>query len=104
MRPYVVAFFFFTGPCFAAGDPAPEHSCFTAAETREKIFKLGLVEPFYVMKNATARLQAEVIGLRLCSRREELVYELSLLRHDGRIIHVLADAKTGQLASAKPEH
>lgn len=55
------------------------------------------------MRNAAGRLQAEALGVKLCSRRDELVYELSLLRHDGRIIRVFIDAKTGQAIGSKDE-
>lgn len=80
-----------------------EHVCFSAAETRDKILAHGLFEPFHVMRNAAGRLQAEALGVKLCSRRDELVYELSLLRHDGRIIRVFIDAKTGQAIGSKDE-
>jgi uncharacterized membrane protein YkoI len=82
----------------------PERVCFTAAETREKILAHGLFEPFHVMRSAASRLQAEAIVVKLCRLRGELVYELSLLRHDGRVIRLSIDAKTGQLISSKTEH
>ena len=47
------------------------------------------------MRSTAGRLQAEALGVKLCRWSEELVYELSLLRHDGRVIHVFIDAKNG---------
>jgi uncharacterized membrane protein YkoI len=88
----------------AKSEPAEERVCFTTAETREKIVAHGLSDPFHAMRNAAARLQAQVVGAKLCRKREELVYELSLLRHDGRIIHLSIDAKTGQSIGPKTEH
>jgi hypothetical protein len=40
------------------------------------------------MRSAASRSEAEAIGVKLCPWSEELVYELSLLRRDGRVIHV----------------
>ena len=48
------------------------------------------------MRSEAGRLQAEAMGVKLCRWSEELVYELSLLRRDGHVIHVLIDAKTGR--------
>ncbi len=56
------------------------------------------------MQNAAGRLQAEALGVKLCRRSDELVYELSLLRHDGRVIRVFIDAKTGQAIDSKNEY
>lgn len=56
------------------------------------------------MHGAATRLQAQVIGVKLCRWREDLVYELSLLRHDGHIIHISVDAKTGQPIGSKTRH
>jgi hypothetical protein len=88
----------------AISEPDPERVCFTTAETREKIPTHRLLEPFHVLRSAATRLQAEAVGVKLCRRHEELVYELSLLRHDGRIIHLSLDAKTGQPIGSKAEH
>lgn len=81
----------------ARAEPELERKCFSTDESREKINANGLFEPFHVLRSAAARLQAQVIGLKLCRIKGELVYELSLLRHDGRIIHLSADAKTGEI-------
>lgn len=77
-------------------EPYHEHVCFSAAETRDKIAAHGLSEPFHAMRSAAGHLQAEMLGLKLCRLSEKLVYELSLLRHDGHVIHLYIDAKTGQ--------
>jgi uncharacterized membrane protein YkoI len=81
-----------------------ERVCFSTAETRDKIHTHGLSQPFHAMRSAAGRLQAEAIGVKLCRRSDEFVYELSLLRHDGRVIHVFIDAKTGQAIGPKNEY
>jgi hypothetical protein len=86
------------------GTPAPGRVCFSTGETREKILAQGLVEPFHIVRSAASRSQAEAIGVRLCRWSEELVYEMSLLRRDGRVIHVNVNAKTGLAVGSKNEH
>jgi uncharacterized membrane protein YkoI len=71
-------------------------TCYSAAETREKIASHELAEPFRVMKSAARKLQAEPIGARLCRRQDALVYDISLLRHDGHVIHLFLNATDGK--------
>jgi hypothetical protein len=85
----------------AGAQTEQERVCFSTAETRDKILTHGLFEPFRAMRSAAGRMQAEAIGVKLCRWSEELVYELSLLRHDGHVIHVFIDAKTGQPIGSK---
>ena len=88
----------------ARAEPKPDRVCFSTPETREKILAHGLIEPFRVMRSAASRSQAEAIGIKLCRWSEELVYEMSLLRRDGRVIHVNVNAKTGLVVGSKNEH
>jgi uncharacterized membrane protein YkoI len=94
----------YLGSSAAARSEPAESVCFSAGETRDKILANGLFEPFHAMKSTAGRLQAETIGIKLCRWNEELVYEISLLRRDGRVIHVFLDAKTGQAMGSKNEH
>lgn len=79
----------------------PERECYSAAQSRERIAVRKLAEPFRLMANAAARFQSEAIGAKLCRWKEQLVYEITLLRRDGRVIHVSMNAVTGQLIGAK---
>ena len=88
----------------ARTEPEPDRVCFSTAETREKILAQGLFEPFRVMRNVASRSQAEAIGVKLCRWSEDLVYEMSLLRRDGRVIHVFVNAKTELVIGSKNEH
>lgn len=88
----------------ARSEPEQERVCFSAAETRDKILAHGLFEPFHAMRSTAGRMQAEALAVKLCRWKEDLVYELSLLRHDGRVIHVFIDAKTGQAIGSKNDH
>ena len=72
----------------------------TAGQAREMIAKHRLAEPFRLMKSAAHRFQAEAIGVKLCRRKEEYIYVISLLRRDGRVIHVFLNALTGKIVRA----
>jgi uncharacterized membrane protein YkoI len=103
---FIVAFVgaYLGGSAAASAQSEPDRVCFSTAETREKILAHGLYEPFRAMRSAASHSQAEAIGVKLCRWNEELVYEMSLLRRDGRVIRVFVDAKTGQVIGSKNEH
>ncbi len=48
------------------------------------------------MQAASLAAHAEPINARLCRDHDELVYEISLLRRDGRVVRIYLDAATGQ--------
>ncbi len=86
----------------AEAQPAQQLECYSTAETRDKIAAHGLSEPFRTMQKAAARFQAEALAAKLCRRDDNnFVYEINLLRRDGRIVRSLFDAKTGQLIESK---
>lgn len=74
----------------------PSLECFQTAETRQLIVERRLADPFAMMTTASAAARGEPIGARLCRANDELVYEISLLRHDGRVVRVYVDAATGK--------
>jgi hypothetical protein len=74
--------------------------CLTAAQAREMIGLHRLADPFRVMKGAAHRFQAEALRVKLCRRKDEFNYEISLLRRDGRVIHVFLNAASGKMLRA----
>lgn len=95
-------------PCAAAStqgaEPPRERVCFSSAETREKIAVNGLTEPLRLMRGAANRLAADAISARLCQRERDFVYDISLLKHDGHVVHVMLNARDGQPYTAREEH
>jgi len=89
------------GGAGGAAEPERQRICFSAQETREKILAHKLSEPFRVMKATAAQMQAEAIGAKLCRWKEELVYEISLLRRDGHILHVFVNAADGRTVGSR---
>lgn len=69
--------------------------CFDPAETREKILSNKLTEPFQALRRGG--LQGDALRARLCRwKPDEFVYEISVLRRDGRIVHIYMNAQNGQ--------
>ena len=85
----------------ALAQPAQQNQCFSTAETRDKIAAHGLTEPLRSIEKAAAHFQAEALAAKLCRRDDGFVYEISLLRRDGKIVRSLYDAKTGQIIETK---
>lgn len=69
--------------------------CVPPAQTRELFFQDKLVPPFRVMREAAVIAQAEAIDIQLCRFQAALVYDVTLLGRDGRVIHRLIAATTG---------
>jgi len=91
----VLALSFSTQFCLA--EPRRDRVCFSAAETREKIVIDKLFEPFSALRAAAHRWQAEAIGVQLCQRNREMVYEIRLLPRSGRVIHLILNAENGEV-------
>jgi uncharacterized membrane protein YkoI len=86
------------------GDRAPaRRQCFSTAQTREKIEAHGLTDPFASMRAAARDLKGEALGARLCRLDETYIYEISVLRPDGRIDKLLFDATTGKAHSSNKD-
>jgi hypothetical protein len=87
---------FLRSPAIGAEEAPARLQCFTMAQARSKMGAQKLADPFRCMRDVALRLQGEPLGARLCQLGEELIYEISLLRRDGRIVKILVDAFSGQ--------
>jgi hypothetical protein len=85
----------------ACADQERSRMCFSAQEAREKVLTHRLSEPFRVMRTAATQAQAEAIAAKLCRWKEEFVYEISLLRHDGHVLRVFVNASDGHTAVSR---
>ncbi len=83
-------------PMISAPAAPPKRICIAENETREEIKSHHLLEPFVVLKTASANLKAEALRARLCQIGDEFVYEITLLHRDGRVVHVMMSAVTGK--------
>ncbi|MEK4035658.1 hypothetical protein WOC76_05190 [Methylocystis sp. IM3] len=88
----------------AAERASPRSQCFSTAQTREKIEAHKLVDPFACMRAAARDQNGEALGARLCRREEAFIYEISVLRPDGRLVKAVYDASTGKPHSGHKDH
>jgi uncharacterized membrane protein YkoI len=82
----------------------PHRQCFSTAQTREKIEAHRLTDPFACMRAAARELGGEALGARLCRTDDFFIYEISVLRPDGRIVRHLVDAATGRPHSGRKDN
>lgn len=87
----------------SAPPPGPR-KCYSAAETRERVVSANLREPFALMRKASAMTQAEALAGKLCRWNDIDIYDISLLRRDGALIHVYMNAATGAVVGALNAH
>lgn len=85
----------------AGAADSPGLTCFPTAETRQLIVERRLADPFATMLTESVAAHGEPIGARLCRANGELVYEINLLRRDGRVVRVYVDAATGKPQSGR---
>jgi len=83
-------------PRIEVGHPPPRgRECYNQAEAREKIALHRLTDPMRALR--VGRLQGEALRARLCRwTPDEFVYEVFVLRRDGRIVHVYMNAQNGE--------
>lgn len=78
--------------------PPTSDTCLSAADLREAVADKRVIEPVAAIKAARQVIpRAEIQRARLCRHEDALVYLLTALRRDGRFVHVMVDATTGQI-------
>jgi hypothetical protein len=85
------------------GEPS-KRSCLSQAETRETVVARKLFAPYLALRAASARAHGETIGVRLCRLAEVLVYDVTVLRRDGRVVKVIIDAASGRILHTINDH
>ena len=78
-------------------------ACVPPGRARELFFEKKLVPPFRIMRQAANLAGAEPIDIQLCWFRGGLVYDVTLLGRDGRLIHRLIAAPTGEPLGDHPQ-
>jgi len=84
--------------------PLGPRVCYTPTETRERVVTQKLHDPFSLMRDASAYAHAEALAGKLCHWNDLDIYEITLLRPDGRVIHVFMNAASGKLVGARNAH
>lgn len=92
---------FFAAPSQADGERV--RGCMSTNQAREVLIQQKLIAPFRALGEAARTGQGEAVGLQLCRLGDEFVYDITLLRRDGRVVHALVNARSGvSLASTRP--
>ena len=88
-------------PALGAEAQETVHACLTPSEAREAVIANKFADPMSALRTAAAHSHAEALRSRLCRWNEEFVYEITLLRRDGKVIKVLIKATDGTLTGAR---
>lgn len=94
--------------CGAALAQAPPEEpeplvCVPPARARELFFDEKLVPPIRAMRQAAILADSEAIDIQLCRFKGALVYDVTLLDRDGRVVHRLMSAVTGAPLGGHPK-
>ena len=86
-----------SGTVRAATAPPAEHvrGCMSPEQARDTLITQRLVAPFRAFGEARRGGDGDVVGLQLCRLAEDFVYDVTLLRRDGHVSHVLINARNG---------
>ncbi len=76
--------------------------CLNVSETRAAVTEHRLADPLAALRGAARKGQAEPLRSRLCRWNDKFVYEMALLRRDGKVIRVFIDATDGVKAVSAP--
>lgn len=77
-------------------------ACMTPGEARAAIARGKLANPLPALRALARRSQAEPLRSRLCRMDERFVYEMTMLRRDGKVVRVFVDAQDGRTPVAAP--
>ena len=84
-------------------EPPQPLACVPPARARELVFAQKLVPPFRIMRQSAVLSGSESIDIQLCWFRGGLVYDVTLLSRDGRLVHRLIAAPTGEPLGDHPK-
>ena len=86
------------GTLRAAGERV--HGCMSPAAARDVLIAQKFVAPFRAVGEASRTQGGETVGLQLCLSGDTFVYDVTLLKRDGRVSHTLVDARSGTVVAA----
>jgi uncharacterized membrane protein YkoI len=79
---------------------AARRECLSQSETLQTIGQRHLIRPGEALASAAGRAAAEPVGAKLCRWDDRHIYEITLLRSDGRVLRVFVDAADGRQVDA----
>jgi uncharacterized membrane protein YkoI len=102
-RPVLPAFVAFLACGSALGVEAarPPLACLNPADAREALTRNKFTDPAAALRSAAAVAHADPLRSRLCRWNDDYVYEITLLRRDGKVMRVVIKADDGSLVTAR---
>lgn len=76
----------------------PQKHCLPENETRDIVKEHHFREPFSALKLAAQHFKAEALSFKLCRIDDEFVYEILLLRKNGKFFHARVNVSNGKPA------
>jgi uncharacterized membrane protein YkoI len=89
------------GSALGAETPHRSRQCLNAADAREVLARNTFTDPAAALRSAAAVAHADPLRSRLCRWNEDYVYEITLLRRDGKVMKVFIKAEDGSLVNAR---
>jgi uncharacterized membrane protein YkoI len=91
-----------TGHGATPATAAPE-ICLGSGDVQEAIAQGKVIEPKAAIATARQRAPgAEVMRGGLCRQGEALIYQILILRKDGRLVHITIDGASGKVLRVDP--
>ena len=88
-------------PVLGAEAGKPARLCLNPVDTREALVKNKFTDPAAALRSAAAVAHADPLRSRLCRWNEDYVYEVTLLRRDGKVMQVFIKADDGSLVPSR---
>lgn len=85
----------------SGGEGMAADRCLSPSQTREMVAARKLAEPVAVLRRASAAARAEPLGARLCARGDGWIYDITLLRPDGKVLKLAVDATSGKVLESR---
>ncbi len=89
------------GAAMGAEHPNRSRQCLNPAEARAAVAMNKFTDPAAALRSAAAIAHADPLRSKLCLWNEDYVYEITLLRRDGKVMNVFIKAEDGSLVNAR---
>lgn len=81
-----------------AADPAEERACLSYGDTAEVVASRKVIAPGEAIVAARHAVpDGDILRASLCRKSDALVYRLTAIRSDGRVVRVTVDAPSGKV-------
>jgi uncharacterized membrane protein YkoI len=84
-------------PTLADGKVPALSGCLNESEIREEVAARRVVPQVAALRAARASLGGEAVRARLCRHEGGMVYAITALRRDGKVVRVFVDALSGKV-------